>query len=185
MKIAIGGIKFSEELLHVLYHRAEGCGPTFEAVLGSLAKARINIPFLTIDGGHGDEERLVFCAAAGDAGMVETLLRQLSLVPQQALSAGGGLSPPALVVRHQVGTLTLFPHRRSYVLLGRSIAALAAAGIAVHSYCTSISALAINIDYRLLPRAVEVLHGLVDLPEEHSPFRPDFRIRQLAPERST
>jgi len=79
----------------------------------------------------------------------------------------------------RIGTLTIFPHRRSPTLLGRVVASLAEAGITVHSLCTSISALSVNIDFPLLDEAVAILDAVVDLPEHHSPFRPEFSITQI------
>lgn len=182
MKIAIGGIKFSEELAHLLYRTEDGIpGPALDEVLARLAQGRLNLSFLTVNGRGEGRSEAVFCLAEADFHAAETLLRQLSLMPRE--DAGGGVDhgPATVLVRRRVGTLTIFPHRRSYDLLGRVIATLAAAGIVVHSFCTSISALAVNIDHRLLVKAVEVLEDLLQLPENHAPFHPEFCIRQTAP----
>jgi len=85
-----------------------------------------------------------------------------------------------LQVIHGVGTLTLFPHRRSLALLGRVVEILGQSGMSIHSLCTSISALAINIDFVLLDQAVEVLEKIVELPQNHAPFRPEFWVRQIS-----
>lgn len=174
MKIAIGGIKFSEKLVHVLLPSVAGADSTLPALLAALSQARVNLPFLTVSGVAGEDA--VFCVAAGDFPVTEGILGRFALFPGE----GEGLRA-ACRVRHAVGTLTIFPHRRSFALLGRVVATLDGAGIAVHSFCTSISALAINIEYSLLTRAVEVLDGLVELPENHAPFHPEFTISQTAP----
>lgn len=179
MKIAIGGIKFSGELAHFLYRPAESGGPSLEALLAGLTQARVNLPFLSVLGGSGDEA--VFCVAEGEFQTVESVLRRLFSVPGNGETWPADHQFPGLMVRRRVGTLTIFPHRRSYAMVGRVLATLSAAGIVIHSFCTSISALAINIDYQLLVRAVEVLDGLVELPENHAPFHPEFCVCQTAP----
>jgi len=179
VKIAIGGIKFSGELAHFLYRPVEGGGPPLDALLAGLAQARVNVPFLSVLGGAG--EAAVFCVSQGEFRAAESVLRRLSSGSGDAGGVPDDRQPPGLVVRHQVGMLTIFPHRRSFAMLGRVLATLAAADIAIHSFCTSISALAINIDYHLLARAVEVLDGLVELPENHAPFHPEFCVCQTAP----
>lgn len=182
MKIAIGGIKFSEELAHFLYRSEDGvAGPALEDVLACLTQGRLNLPFLTVNGQRDGGSEAVFCVAEADFPAVETHLRHLLLIPREDSGGGSDNGPATVLVRRRVGTLTIFPHRRSYDLLGRVIATLAAAGIVVHSFCTSISALAINIDHRLLAEAVEVLEDLLQLPENHAPFHPEFCIRQTAP----
>lgn len=165
-KFGIGGIKFSPELVQYTHHAVSAADPSFAELLRRIAERRINLPFLCT-GLAGEQIHSTFCIAAADSALVEMLV-DASLRTR-------------LQVVFRVGTLTLFPHRRSLALLGRVVETLAEAGIVVYSLCTSISALAINIDYPLLDRAVEVLGDIVDLPENHSPFRPEFCIRQINP----
>lgn len=182
MKIAIGGIKFSEELAHFLYRTEDGVSaPALDEVLALLAKGRLNLPFLTVNGHGAGRSEAVFCLAEADFPAAETLLLRLSLIPREDDGERVDNGSATVFARRRVGTLTIFPHRRSYDLLGRVLATLAAAGIVVHSFCTSISALAINIDHRLLVKAVEVLEDFLQLPENHAPFHPEFCIRQTAP----
>jgi hypothetical protein len=182
VKIAIGGIKFSEELAHFLYHTEDGVsGPALDEVMANLAQGRLNLPFLVVNGAESGGGEAVFCVAEADFPAADMILRRLSLIPREDLGGRADNGVATVLVRRRVGTLTIFPHRRSYDLLGRVVATLAAAGIVVHSFCTSISALAVNIDHRLLVKAVEALEGLLQLPENHAPFHPEFCIRQTAP----
>jgi hypothetical protein len=66
-------------------------------------------------------------------------------------------------------------------MLGHIVAILGQSGIVIQSLCTSISALAINVPYHLLDTAVEVLEKIVELPDNHAPFRPEFSVRQISP----
>lgn len=166
-RIGIGGIKFSPELVQYTHRAGSPADRSLADLLRRIAERRINLPFLCASA-VGEDIHSTFCVAAADFALVEMLVDS----PLRA----------RLQVVFRVGTLTLFPHRRNLALLGRAVEALEGSGIVIHSLCTSISALAINIDYLLLDRAAEVLGGIVELPENHSPFRSEFRIRQINPD---
>ena len=182
MKIGIGGIKFSEELVHVSCRAVSPSDSSFAGLIKGIAANRINIPFVC-SGCYGEEVLSSFCIAAVDFLALERLLETLPLAdePANPLSSAGLLNLQTLTITRPVGTLTLFPHRRSLTLLGRIVEILGQSGIGIHSLCTSISALAINIDYPLLDQAVEVLEKIVELPEDHAPFRSEFCVRQISP----
>jgi hypothetical protein len=78
-----------------------------------------------------------------------------------------------------VGTLTLFPHRNSYKILGLLMHFFGKHGFPVHSLGTSISTIALNTDYILLDEITEKLQKVFELPENHAPFRQDFRLTQI------
>ena len=176
MKIGIGGIKFSGELVHISHRALSPSDTSFLDLLRGIAENRINIPFVC-SAVYGNEIRNTFCIAVADFASVDRLFQQ-QVKPQFST----GLSNrEQLTIIHRVGTLTLFPHRRDLALLGRIVTILGEAGIVIHSLCTSISALAINIDFHLLELAVEVVGEIVELPENHAPFRPEFCVRQVSP----
>lgn len=182
MKIGIGGIKFSEELVHVS-HRAVAPGDSaFADLLKRIAENRINIPFIC-SGMYGDDVLSTFCVAVTDLALLARIVgNQPSFAKEtKSRSAHDLLNHACLKFTQNVGTLTLFPHRRSLALLGRIIEIFGESGIVIHSLCTSISALAINIDYPLLDFAVDVLGEIIELPDDHAPFRSDFCVRQVSP----
>jgi hypothetical protein len=182
MKIGLGGIKFSEELVHVSHRAVSLSDSSFADLIGRIAANRINIPF-ACSGAYGGEVLSSFCIAAADFSSVERLLETVPQIdgPASTASATGLARCEPLKIIRSVGTLTLFPHRRSLALLGRIVEILCQSPIVIHSLCTSISALAINVDYHLLDLAVEVLDRIIELPEDHAPFRPEFSVRQLSP----
>lgn len=181
MKIGIGGIKFSEELVHVTYRAFSLTDRSFADLLQHLGRQRINLPFVC-QGREGEGQVSTFCVAATDFVKLAAFLDGFAVPTEQGHpSAQGPLVQDCIKIIANVGTLTLFPHRRSLALLGRVVETLTESGIAVHSLCTSISALAVNIDYPLLDRAAEVLGKIVELPDDHAPFRPEFCIKQISP----
>ncbi len=185
-KIGIGGIKFSPELVQYTHQAVSPVDRSLADLLRRLSEHRINLPFMC-SSVAGDAIHSTFCVAAGDFAQVEMLLEAnpLQSEPAPLFSLGGVPGPGSLSLRDQlqiirgVGTLTLFPHRRSFALLGRVVEILGKSGLVIHSLCTSISALAINIDYPLLDLAVEVLERITELPDNHAPFRSEFCVRQI------
>jgi len=184
MKIGIGGIKFSEELVQITLCTALPCvnPDLLVELIGRIAAKRINIPFVC-SGRHGKNSLNTFCIGVADFQTFERILEDVRLPEKKGgFSSGEGPSQcTTLQIVHQVGTLTLFPHKRSLDMLGLAVEILTSAGIAIHSLCTSISALAVNIDYHRLDFAAQVLRSTFELPENHAPFRPEFCVRQLSP----
>ena len=171
----VGGIKFSPELVQYTCRQVATADNSLAVVLRQMAGRRINLTYFCSDR-DGDLLRSTFCVAAAAALEVDALLAAVE--PGDGIAVGGSWADRVQRIA-EIGTLTIFPHRRSPTLLGRVVAALAGAGIAVHGLCTSISALSVNIDYLLLDRAVAVLAAVIDLPEHHSPFRPEFAVTQI------
>lgn len=181
IKIGIGGIKFSPELVQYTHHSCLPADELFVGFLGRLTEKKINLPFLC-SCSVGDGVRSTFCVTAIDAPRVEMLINDgISASGRNWRSLEGVSLHDQMEIVHRVGTLTLFPHRRSLMLLGRVVEILGQSEIAIHSLCTSISALAINIDYLLLDQAVDELRKIIELPNDHSPFRPEFCVRQISP----
>lgn len=163
-RIDIGGIRFSVELVHYRHLQRSPDDRSLAGLLRVVAERRINVPFFC-SGRTGELAASSLCVAAADALQVDQILSAMDACRVAKIE--------------RVGTLTLFPHRHSPGLLGRVVAALAGAQIAIHSLCTSISALSLNIDFDLLDRAAAILQPVVSLPEHHAPFRPEFAIRQI------
>ncbi len=181
MKIGIGGIKFSEELVHVTHNILFPSDRSFIDLIERIAEKRINMPFVCA-GAIGGETVGTFCIAATDFVFLEKLLdSHPPLIDPACRQPSVGLSlRNQLQIRHGVGTLTVFPHRRSLAMVGEIIKMLGQAGIVIYSLCTSISAVAINICYKSLDPAVLVLGKKLELPDNHAPFRPEFSVTQVS-----
>ena len=63
--------------------------------------------------------------------------------------------------------------------MGRILSALGQAGLPVYGITSSLSSLTITTDYRRLDDAVSTVCQVVTLPDNHAPFRPEFRVKQL------
>lgn len=165
-KIRIGGIKFSEELVQVKVVREPADGTSFVDLLHLLAGRQINIPFICHSNSMSRTE-ISFCVLLGELGRVQEVLH---------VSTCTNLS---IRIIPSVGTLTLFPHRNSFRLLGLVIGFFGRNRYPIHSLSTSISAIALNTDFGLLDEIATKLQSIVALPENHAPFRQEFRMTQM------
>ena len=165
-KIHIGGIKFSEELVQVTLVGKTPEDPSIHQLLHLIAERNINIAFLC----HSIVTKIpecIFCVSISELDMIQPILnisafekKQINIIPS-------------------VGTLTFFPHRNDFKLLGLIINFFGSQGFPIHSLSTSISAIALNTDYFLLDKIAEKLQEILALPENHAPFRQGFRVTQI------
>lgn len=165
--IKIGGIKLSQELAQFNVSGGHSVGLLLTPYLRCMAENRINLTFLSLDKSEAGSIGS-FCVAANDFARV----RQLMDADVSAQNRIEVVAP--------VGTITIFPHRRSFTLLGSVIGSLGKAGIPIHAICTSLSTLAVNTDYPLLDQAVEELEKILDIPGNHAPYRQDFDTTVIA-----
>ncbi len=164
--IAIGGIKFSRELVQVNIARETGDDATFTSLLHLISRQQINIPFIS----HSSEnhlDRIAFCVDYEDFDRVESILGSSSFACNRIKFTKG------------VGTLTIFPHKNSLFLLGSIIRIFGKYHHPLYSLCTSISAIAINTDYLLLDQIVTDLEKYMQLPPNHAPFRQEFCLKHI------
>jgi hypothetical protein len=164
--VRIGGIKFSEELVQVtVAYKASGDSSIYE-LLRLIAEKDINISFLC----HSMVTTIpesCFCVDRSELYKVQQILNFSSFQNEH------------VEIIPSVGTLTLFPHRNSYKILGLLMHFFGKHEFPVHSLGTSISTIALNTDYILLDEITEKLQKVFELPENHAPFRQDFRLTQI------
>jgi hypothetical protein len=165
-KVHIGGIKFSEELVQVTVACKAADDSSIYQLLHLLAEKNINIPFLCHSGVTGIPESS-FCVDRSELGRVRQILNFSSFQNEH------------VKIIQSVGTLTLFPHRNSLKLLGLILHFFGIHKFPVHSLGTSISAIALNTDYNLLDEIASKLQNVLELPENHAPFRSGFRLTQI------
>lgn len=164
-KVRIGGIKFSEELVQVTVACKSPHDSSISQLLKLIAERAINIPFLCHSTVSKTPES-IFCVDHCEFGKVQHIL-DLSFDSER------------VGITSSVGTLTVFPHKNDFRLLGRIIALFGSQSFPIHSLSTSISAIAVNTDYFLLDEITEQLSLVLELPENHAPFRQGFRVTQI------
>jgi len=166
-KISIGGLKFSEKLTHISLIKNTGDDSSIDDLLRLLAQKRINIPFLCHSSTLYPNHRSCFCVSRESFPQVQSLLK---------FSSFSNLN---IKIIPTVGTITLFPHKNSFQLLGRIVQTFGKFSFPIYSMSSSISALALNTDYPSLDKVAETLQGIISLPENHAPFRQEFCLKEL------
>jgi len=165
-KVRIGGIKFSEELVQVEVVCQSPEDSSIYPLLQLIADKNINITFLCYSLVTQKPET-VFCVNHSELHEIQRILNKSSL-----RNININIIP-------SVGTLTFFPHRNQFRLLGLLTNFFGSHKFPIHSLSTSISAIALNTDYNLLDIIAERLLNIIELPENHAPFRQGFRVTQI------
>lgn len=165
-RIRVGGIKLSPELAQFTYTRptAEKC--FFNASLESIAHQNINISYLSLSCSENSVSTS-FCVA------------NEYLTTVQGILSTSGIRQEYLLCISSVGSLTIFPHRNNLSMLGRVLRIFGSYKLPVFGVCTSVSALSVITRYSDLENATIALEGILELPENHSPFRQEFNIQQI------
>lgn len=159
-KLPIGGLKLSSELVQIRLLPNSGFSVT--EMFRRLTEHRINVTMVSLDATDG-ELTGIGCIFAEDRVSAEAAL-------QPHAAAIDMLSP--------VGALTIFPHQARLPLIGKVLSAMSEDGLPVYGMASSHSALTLTTDYRRLDDAVSAVCRIVSLPENHAPFRPEFRVKQ-------
>lgn len=165
-RTSIGGIKLSEELVQIRVLLPTD-GYSITTLLKPIAERQISIGSLnhsTIEGGVS----LLFTVARDD---FDTAFG--------ALCTSGGVGKEDIQSLHGVGSISIFPHRNSSALLIDVCCLFARNNLPIHSLATSISAISVSTDYFLLEKACQAIENTFILPENHAPFRQEFRIQQI------
>lgn len=167
-RISVGGIKLSPELVQFSYTRPTAEHDSLASAVKLIAGRRINITYFSSSATSG-QISVSLCVEAAHHMAVNGILRTAVKSPQH------------LQCMPSVGTLTVFPHRNSFVLPGRILQAFAVNNLPIYGLCTSISALSVVTAFNRLDSAITALGDIVELPRNHSPFRQELTIRQIQP----
>jgi hypothetical protein len=164
-KVPIGGIKFSEERVHFSICCPYNEQATINDILQHISKKQVNIPFLCHLSGRSSS-KTCFCVSAGDVELIPDIVH---------FSYNEKLS----ISHHRnVASITIFPHRNNLTLVPMVMCLMEGLQLPVYSFSTSISALVFNTDFHLLELLTHHLTDIFDLPDNHSPFHPEFQLRQ-------
>ncbi len=162
----IRGIKISRELTQfnwVSDSKDSAPGMTF---VHRMAENRINIVFMGT--GRNKKSAFSFCCVETEYfSEIQKLAEQDSEMLKNAQ------------ILPSVGTLTLYPHQSSFKLLGLVLKELGKNKLPVYAIGSSISALTFSTEYRFLGKVINDLKQVLRLPANHTPFQPEFKIKQL------
>ncbi len=160
-KFSIGGLKLSSELIQLRLF-SNNTLPVTE-MFQRLADHQINLINVTLDAVDGQLTGIC-CVSTEDRRSAEQALQPFKSFFE---------------MRSNVGTMTIFPIQSRLDLIREVSSALGRAGLPVYGMASSLSSLTIATDYHRLDEAVYAVCQVVELPDNHAPFRPEFRVKQL------
>lgn len=160
-KLPVGGLKLSPELVQIrLFPQTVR---VIDEMFRRLAEKQINVTGIIFE--NLEEQPEVRC----------TLLAEDRPVAEQALLEFKG----SFSVHSGVGTLTVFPHQARLELVGEVLSALGKENLPIYGMASSFSSLIVTTEYGRLDDAVRAVCQVISLPDNHAPFRPEFRVKQL------
>jgi aspartokinase len=164
-KIRINGIKLSMELVQInLLNRF--FSQDFRVLFFQLlAQHQVNIPFI-LTSGMGEKNIGSCCVASQDIHRIKKVVEGEPELKEHLEFIPG------------VGTLSIFPHHSNLKLLGLCFYLLGKLHLPLYGMASSISSLTFITDYSQLDEAVSTLLEYIDLPPNHSPFRPEVHVIQ-------
>ncbi|MBW1813503.1 MAG: hypothetical protein JRJ39_07460 [Deltaproteobacteria bacterium] len=160
-KVKIGGIKLSEKLIQLHLLDQDSYTSSILPLSQILKKNKINMPFIST---LFSSEGCLFtcCISTEDIHCVKGLVETIDILDRQVRFI------------HDVGLISVFPHRSSFKILGLSLCALENAGIPLFGMCSSVSSLTFVSKYAMLNKAVAALMNYLDLPDGYVPSGSDI-----------
>ena len=164
-KIRINGIKLSTKLVQI--NLLNGSHPENDRLLffQLLSQNQINIPFILLTC-MGEKILGSCCVASEDIDRVKKIIDKEPTLKEN------------IEFISSVGALSIFPHRSNLKLLGLSFYLLGKQHLSLYGMASSISSLTFIMDYSQLDEAVSILLEYMDLPPNHTPFRPEIHVIQ-------
>jgi len=164
-KIRVNGIKLSAELVQINILNAPPPKNSRPLFFRRLSQNRINIPFILLTGME-EKFQVSCCVELDDIDRIKMVVAKEPDLKKNVEFISS------------VGALSIFPHRSNLKLMGLAFYLLGRADLPMYGMTSSISSLTFITDFSLLDEAVSTFLEYVDLPPNHSPFRPDVHMIQ-------
>ncbi|MCG6973222.1 MAG: hypothetical protein LJE66_08760 [Desulfobacterales bacterium] len=164
-KIRINGIKLSTRLVQINLLSGslpEKARPLFFRLL---SQHQINIPSILISN-LGEKVVASCCVDAEDINRVKNVMDKEPTLKEN------------IALISSVGALSIFPHYSNLKLLGLSFYLFGKQNFPLYGMASSISSLTFITNYSQLDEAVSILLEYMELPPNHSPFRPEIHVIQ-------
>ena len=164
-RIPINGLKLNGPLVSLWVNAADQSDAVFEALYRLLTDTSVNIVYMTAGSGI-DARPALCCIDRKDADHVAALLKDNSV-----LADGVRLGD-------DVGLLTFYPHRSSFIALGAALELLGEHEIRIISMASSISALSFVVSMAQLETAGKIISQELELPPGATPPWAAVKTRQ-------
>ncbi|NVM26434.1 MAG: hypothetical protein HWN70_11050 [Desulfobacterales bacterium] len=169
-KLKIEGLKLSLELCQFDLRGPDSSEKIVMGISKVLASQEINIEFLTYYPNRSNNHQLTFCINQDRFSDTSRILKKEGSLPM-----GWEMS-----CRGHVGIISIFPHHSALKMLALIMVSWGKQSIPIHGIATSLSAISLTTDYHVVDKAVEVIQGLFQLPDNHAPLKPELLYYQSA-----
>jgi aspartokinase len=170
-KIILGGIKISETLIGIDIRSSAN-----QAHVGNLCRhmalRQINTPFLATSR-DGDRQHIFLLVAPNDFEQLHAIIENQDAVDRH------------IDCHDDLVLFSIFPIKGSLTILGRALSILYTGGVKIHGVCSSLSSLVFVIDRGQTNQALEAMSRTFQWPVDHTPFRPQIKIRQTRLKKNT
>ena len=167
-KLKIGGLKQSLELCQFDLRGPDSSEKTASGISKLLASQEIDISFLTYYQNRNSYHHLTFCVSQDKFSDTSKILKK-----EGSLPTGWEINS-----RGSVGIISIFPHHSALKILGVIMVSWGKQSIPIHGIATSLSAISFTTDYHVIDKALEVLQGVLQLPDNHAPLKPEVLYSQ-------
>lgn len=167
-RLKIGGLKLSFALCQF---ELRGLDPP-QKILSTISKAlsveKINIEFLTYHSNEDGAYNISLCVNEENFSLTSKIFQKNDWLPLNW----------EVISREMVGMVTIFPYQSPLSLLGIILATWRENSMPIYGVATSLSAVSVLTDFLAIDRAVDVIQGSFQLPDNHAPLKPELHYYQ-------
>lgn len=169
-KLNIGGVKFTENIALL---------SITEPISGKISKKNTAMLFFSLL--SENEINISMLSMIRDAKTVRTdcSVAEDNLHKIYKIIAPFPELKERLEVLHNLGTISIYPHKSLMKLLGKILFAFGKKKIPVYNMTSSISSFTFLTECDCLEKAVEALKENFKLPQNHAPFQQQFCIKHV------
>lgn len=167
-RLKIGGLKLSVILCQFELKGPDPPQKIVSTVSKALAAEKINIEFLTYHSRKGGDYQISICVNQDKFYSTSNIFRKKGYLPVSW----------EVRSREKIGMVTIFPYHSALAILGVIMATWGENSIPVYGVATSLSAISFLTDFQAIDKAVEIIQGSFQLPDNHAPLKPELHYYQ-------
>ena len=167
-RLKIGGLKLSFALCQFELRGTDPPQKILSIISKALSAEKINIEFLTYNSSKGGAYHVSICVNEENFSPTAKIFQKNDWLPLNW----------EVISREMVGMVTIFPYQSALSILGVILATWRENSMPIYGVATSLSAVSVLTDFLAIDKAVEVIQGSFQLPDNHAPLKPELHYYQ-------
>ena len=167
-RLKIGGLKLSFVLGQFELRGPDPPQKILSTVSKALSAEKINIEFLTYNSSNGNGYHISLCVNEENFSTTAKIFQKNDWLPLNW----------EVIARERIGMVTIFPYQSALSLVDIILVTWRENSIPIYGVATSLSAVSVLTDFLAMDKAVEVIQGSFQLPDNHAPLKPEFHYDQ-------